>query len=59
MIKFKIKRIPSITGEACVQYFKEIGFNNIYCIDPEGTFYFCSRDGEPGYEVNEPYTIVE
>ena len=39
------------------EYFKEVGLNNYYCLE-DGTLYFCSKDGEPNYEINEPYQVV-
>ncbi len=26
--------------------------NKMYCIDPDGTWYFCSEDGEPQEEID-------
>jgi hypothetical protein len=38
------------------EYFKEIGLNNYYCIEDE-TLYFCSKDGEPEFQIDEKYCI--
>jgi len=31
-------------------------FKNLYCFC-EGDIYFCSKDGEPAYLINENYTL--
>ncbi len=39
------------------KYYQQVQYNNTFCKDVDGQWYFCSRDGEPQEAVN--FTVIE
>ena len=54
----KVKKINNMTDFTSRQYYKEIGFNNIYCVEG-GETYYCSKDGEPEGLIEENLEVVK
>lgn len=39
------------------EYYQQVQYNNTFCKDVDGQWYFCSKDGEPHESVN--FTVIE